>query len=183
MAKPKQIVTPVGTAAFVHLDKPGKGWEDNPGKYEISILFPADAEFLDALQDDILDRARALASRKKVKIGNDPDVPWKDGDPKYDHEGMVIFTARTAEKDSFSIRDAANNLIPAKLIKPGDDVRLMVNPGVYKNGVNLYLNGVQLVGKNNAGGEFEAYEGGYVAGNTADDPATDDSEGDDEGDY
>lgn len=145
-----------GTARFPYLHKPDTEGKFASNKYKVTLLLdPADEE-----QIAILHKAVQKAA----------EAEWPNGTPEganmpiKEVDGFVAVEAKTIEAPGlFDAR--GRKLANGVFINGGDLVRIKASAAAYvgaKEGVTVYLNGVQLIEKR-AGGEdsFESFDGGF----------------------
>lgn len=183
----KAVIGP-GIAAYSYLAKPDEGGKYSDGKFKLTLVVDQDAPWLNDFKKKCLEAAKAEWPKAK------PDsikLPLIDGDEKEkeEFEGKFLITAKSQRRPKMV--DAKRNALPKDVIKSGDEVKISVTlnpctPSGTKT-VALWLNGVQLIAKNNEGydaaDDFDEEDGfEYEGGEDAEDKGGDD-EDDDDGDF
>jgi DNA-directed RNA polymerase len=180
------LKSPIAIAAYAHLDQPDTKGKFADGKYKVTLKLKKGDADAEAFRAKVQGEIKKLADEqrkewKKSKLGT--SNPFKDGDTKDDDEGSKgtkgywLFTAKT--KTAPQLVDSKRAPLPKSVkIFGGDEIVAIVALGPYKDpykecaGATIYLNGVQLIRKNNSGrdvsGMFDEVEDGFDA---ADAPA------------
>jgi hypothetical protein len=171
MAKKVTFITPVGTLVFPKLNtpdvyKPKRG----PEKVRYTTLLKL------APEDYKKVHAKLLAHAKKMLPDvEDPKLPFKQ-DKKTKE---MLLTASSGVKYRPPVFDAKNKQISAdKIIGGGSKARLDLSVAIFEiaddnSGVNLYINGVQII---------ELVEGGFKSNFEETEGYTDDGQSEPEGD-
>lgn len=174
------IVSPRGRAFFCAIAKKfkKKGKKDDDGQYVVTLLIPPDAD-LELLEDAVKTCAaekwgQKLPKNLKSPIREASDVLTDDGDPKYPEEYQDYYqiTANTY-KTQPGVIDAKG--VKVNTLRPGESqedvqarmeeecfqgrwMRISVSPATFdtdgNRGVKLYLQGVQLLDKDDVLGGF-----------------------------
>lgn len=142
-------VTPPGVAAWVKLDKPDVY---QPKKGDPKIRYKLDIDFGDQTGKVKADIAK-LIEVNGLDVGDNENSPFRE-ETKKDEKGKKIKTGRTllgmfsGQDRKPVVVDAKNGPVPPALIGSGSTVRAKVTLNAYDGfggGVNLYLNGVQVL--------------------------------------
>ncbi|GGD03270.1 DUF2815 family protein [Pyruvatibacter mobilis] len=199
--KKRELITTVigpGIAAYTYIAKPDTQGKYADNKHKITLVVDQDAPFVEKFKAKCLEAAKrewpkAKPEKVVLPLADGDDRTDKDGNPKEEFAGKYLITAKTSKK-TFQTVDAKRGAIPKSKIRAGDEVKVSVtlNPCVVSGvkRVALWLNGVQLITKNNDGGSFDTGfedEEGYVASEDEtfedeDEEADQDSDGGEEDD-
>jgi hypothetical protein len=195
-------ITPAGIAAFCWLNKKDDKFDKENPKHKITLKFPKEGadnqdeidEFLDLCREihDGAQKAASGGSANKLKaIQRQADSPVKDGDEKDAEDMHGYWLLEFNSKFKPQIVDAKKKALPADVwVAAGDLVKVACKLNAYgedgekgKAGLSRKLYGVQLIAKNNMGGnsanafdEEEGFSGDTWAGTADEEVAEEEDE-------
>jgi hypothetical protein len=149
MAKISKFITENVTVNFSHLNRPDDKFGADTANFNITVALTA------ALEQQIKDLVKSSGAKKVNGVWEN-----ENGDK------LIKFKNRIMVKNGdtvFPCVDSRNQPTKATAMA-GDIVRLLLSPALIQrdNSLSIYLDGVQIVQKNNVSAGFEVIEDGFT---------------------